>query len=358
MIFFFGIAADLRIKNNWKRLDLSSDSLKRIKNVPVKISHKREITVGYTRLLKLYDNKLYTFGEIASVTLIKILKLLTAKYNELRRAKDQIKGSVDYLTLLQVIYPELSLTTRISKEGTDEFIIEVSLVTLGARRNTPVFYFENIDDLFTRENIPPEATRDILSTVSRQPPLIADNLSATDIIVDLVYALQSDDSWQRKRLLKADYLGASFNSDFVHASMMSGNNEGGGYISVPIDKYFNLLSNQTAQKQQLDLLQFQLQQQQQQQNKRKKNEDEDVSIGSTLKELQKMINGKQREEENKKREQTVSKEELVDIMSKFSDNLKREILSAIPSQDTSPSPEGADEIQASKCRGDEISLKI
>lgn len=285
-IYFLGVGADLQIEGE-EHYRLTPSDLKGIKeSVPVKIAHRASRTVGHTRFIRLHREKiLYIFGVICCESLVDTLKILTVKYNELRYQKDGVLTRIHYLTLLQLIYPQLSITTQNSKKGTNQFLVEVSLVTLGARRNTSVFYSENFKTLLDKarsQNHIPEAIVREISFCSVKPAEFLKNSPpppVEDILVDLLYALQADDSWLRKKQLQTDYHNVSFNSDFIQASgrrgqeMNNNNNTSNGVgvssyhqassaecISVPLEKYLHLLTSQNQQKQQLDLLQFQIDQ--------------------------------------------------------------------------------------------------
>ena len=354
-VFFLGIGADLRCNDTSERLQLNVSDFKRLKNnIPVKLEHKNNCVVGFTRLIRLYENKiLYLFGEITSSILLKILKASTSRYNKLRREKEGKLTDINYKTFLQIIYPELSLTTQTFKRGTEQFLVEVSLVSLGARRNTPVFYFEDVKELLdvSKNNVPDEVVKGILGVSNKRYLPVDSDISAFDIIVDIVYALQSDS--QRKRQLQLDYKGVAFDPDFVFAGM-STNNSGGtpafgsDFISVPADKYINLLAAKNQLKHQLDLMQFQ-NETKKRKHQRDEDDDEDEdrpvkrrvenSTGSALKEIRQWI-----AEKKDKKDEHLSKEDLIEVMKTFSTGLKQELLSAM-SNKTEP-----DIVQASKPR--------
>ena len=373
-VFFLGIGADLRCNDTSDRLLLNVSDLKRLKNnIPVKLEHKNNCVIGFTRLIHLYKNKiLYLFGEITSSILLKILKASTSRYNKLRREKEGRLKDISYKTFLQIIYPELSLTTQTFKRGTEQFLVEVSLVSLGARRNTPVFYFEDVKELLDKpkNNVPNEILKGILSVSNKHYRPIDSDISVFDIIVDIVYALQSDYCLQRKRQLQLDYKGVAFNSDFVFAGMTTNNSGtsafGSDFISVPADKYINLLAAKNQLKHQLDLIQFQNETSSKKRKHHQREEDDEYdededrpikrpkrnenSTGSALQEIRQWISEKK--DEKRKDEPHLSKEDLIEAMKTFSSGLKEELLSAI-SNKTEP-----DIVQASKPRVSNVIDKV
>ena len=349
-LYFLGIGADLRCRNTSERFLLNAGDFKGLKhNIPVKLEHKHECVVGFTRLIRLYRNNiLYLFGEITSSVLPKILKASASRYNKLCRQKDHASKDIHYTTFLQIIYPELSLTTRTFQRGTEQFLVEVSLVSLGARRNTPVFYFEDIKELLegSKNSVPDEVVKGIISASDKRYLPIDTDVSAFDVIADIVYALQSDS--QRKRQLRLDYKGVAFDPDFVFAGMTT-NNSGGtpafgsDFISVPADKYINLLAAKNQLKHQLDLVHFQ---NETKKRKHHREEDDDYdeeddrpvkrtkrtaehSTGSALQEIRQWI--VEKKDKNEQR-QHLSKEDLIEVMKTFSAGLKQELLSAVSSK--------------------------
>ena len=247
-VYFLGIGADPNDSGIFRINDEQLSNLSQYnKKIPLTVNHG--VTVGEVSAL-IYQDKLYAVGEITNATFLDEMINTLNNYNSLK-CQDEAKA-IDIYVLLQLCYPAISLRTLqdFDKSNQLDFVRHVSLVPLGARRNTTVVYADSLDAVFKKSNI---TSRSILQNIQqlfeKNKRLDCDFDSSPLDISDFwpcvfaqqVYINQNDN---RKPILKHDYKTTKFDSSFLDARARN-NIRMDGDISISRGEYELLVSNFT-----------------------------------------------------------------------------------------------------------------
>lgn len=205
--------------------------------------HDTDCHIGYVLIFIPTDKGLFCVSSISSATFLSVINKVASIYTFNADVGDDINKKK--LCLLKKIAPQYSLTVLRdrSKIDSEDYVEELSIVGLGARRQTSVTYFldlSKITHLMKQYGI--YLTKEIMRYIQELQSIVANGIPVTDFIEDhevtvkiLCGVLRHSQHKGRSSILRQDSKPFKLDDTYLVAEMESQDN------SVPMPVVTNLL---------------------------------------------------------------------------------------------------------------------